>query len=333
MKHAQLIGTILITAITSIVPTMAQAQANERQIVAEAKNALQEIMAIPAKGIPRALLADAQGLVVVPGMIRGGFIVGVKHGRGIAVVRDASGAWSNPAFVRITGGNVGFQAGLQATDLVLVFRNRTSMDDMLRDRFTIGANASAAAGPVGRDMSAATDGQLRSEILSYSRSRGLFAGVSIDGAVLQPDPHATALFYGQTAANPQGRAPAVASQFLALLNAHSAASPDTAIPVSHADHERVCRQLVAAHGRLTEILDPAWQQYLALPADITLATAQAQENLRNTRARFNQVAEDPQFQALTDRQEFQETLTLLNRHAWLREAAKAQVVALPPPPR
>ena len=290
-------------------------------------------MAIPAKGIPRSLLSEAQGLVIVPGMIRGGFIVGLKHGRGIAVARDANGAWTNPVFITITGGNIGLQAGLQSTDLILVFRNRTRIEELMRGRFTIGANAGAAAGPIGRSTSAATDAQLRAEILSYSRSRGLFAGISIDGAVIQPDSRATAAFYGQTAARPQGHVPAAATHFLSILNAHSAANLNAPIPVPHADHERVCRQLTAAHTRLLEILDPAWQQHLALPSDINANTPEAQKNLRSTQARFDQVVSDSQFRALSERQEFQETLTLLNRHAWLQEAATANVLALPAPPR
>lgn len=168
-----------------VAPDMASGGSTERQIVAESGQVLQEIMAIPAKGIPRSLLSEAQGLVVVPGMIRGGFVIGIKHGRGIAVARDNSGAWSKPIFMRMSGGNVGLQAGLQSTDLILVFRNRARVAEMLQGRFTLGANAGVAAGPIGRSTTAATDGQLRAEILSYSRSRGLFAGISIDGAVLQ----------------------------------------------------------------------------------------------------------------------------------------------------
>lgn len=332
MRHRAFVGWLAMVVLGCVAPLVAQAQVSERQIVVESGHVLQEIMAIPAKGIPRALLAEAQGLVVVPGMIRGGFIVGVKHGRGIAVTRDRSGTWSNPVFIRISGGNIGFQAGLQATDLILVFRNRSRVEEMMRERFTIGATAGVAAGPIGRGMSAATDAQLRAEILSYSRSRGLFAGISIDGAVMQPDHRATAAFYGQSPALPQGRVPAVAAHFLSILTALSTTATTAPVAVPHQDHETLCRQLIAAHGRLLEILDPAWQAHLALPADIVSASPQGQQHLRDTQARFTQVANDRQFQALADRQEFQETLTLLNRHAWLQEAAAANVLALPAPP-
>lgn len=333
MSHRHLLGAAAVVCLAAMTPAVALAQFNERRIVAEAGVVLQEIMAIPAKGIPRALLADAQGLVIVPGMIRGGFVIGVKHGRGIAVVRDANGAWTNPVFVRITGGNIGFQAGLQATDLVLVFRNRTRIEEMMRGRFTIGANAGVAAGPIGRATSAATDAQMRAEILSYSRSRGLFAGVSIDGAVIQPEPHSTAIFYGQSPSSPQGRTPAAAVRFLEILNALSGGGPDTVVAVPHEAREELCEQLLAAHERLLAVLDPAWQEHLAFPADLTEPTPAGQEQLREVQARFNRLFEDPAFKALTDRQEFQETLTLLNRHAWLQEAAAANVLKLPPPPR
>jgi lipid-binding SYLF domain-containing protein len=333
MSHRRLLSAAVIVVLAAMTPAAAVAQFNERRIVAEAGVVLQEIMAIPAKGIPRALLADAQGLVIVPGMIRGGFVIGVKHGRGIAVVRDANGAWTNPVFVRITGGNIGFQAGLQATDLILVFRNRTRIEEMMRGRFTIGANAGVAAGPIGRATSAATDAQMRAEILSYSRSRGLFAGVSIDGAVIQPEPHSTAIFYGQSTSSPQGRTPAAAVRFLEILNALSGAAPDTVVAVPHEAREELCEQLLAAHERLLAVLDPAWQEHLAFPDDLTEPTPAGQEHLREVQARFNRLVDDPAFKALTDRQEFQETLTLLNRHAWLQEAAAANVLKLPPPPR
>ena len=332
MTPGQSFGVLAMIALAAT-PVFARGRSPEAQVVAAAGQTLQEIMAIPAKGIPRSLLSEAQGLVIVPGMIRGGFVIGIKHGRGIAVARDSGGAWSNPVFVRVSGGNVGLQAGLQSTDLILVFRNRVRVEEMLQGRFTLGANAGVAAGPIGRSTMAATDGQLRAEILSYSRSRGLFAGVSIDGAVIQPEPQTTATFYGRTAANPQGRTPAAAVEFLSILNALSGAPIETPVPAPPLHHEKVCRQLVAAHQRLLEILDPAWQQHLALSPDITSPTPQGQQSLRDALTRFNRVADDPQFRTLAEHQEFQETLTLLNRHAWLQEAAAAHVLTLPPPPR
>lgn len=329
--HCKWLGTLIVGTAACLVPAAAWGQATEKELVAEAGHVLREIMAIPARGIPRSLLADAQGLVIVPGMIRGGFIIGVKHGRGIAVARDSDGAWSNPVFIRVTGGNVGWQAGLQATDLILVFRTRTSVEGMMRGRFTIGANAGVAAGPVGRSTSAATDAQLKAAILSYSRSRGLFAGVSIDGTAIQPDPMATAAFYGQTPTHPQGRVPAAASQFLRILNAYSGSPAEMAIAVPAEQCEQVHKQLRVAHHRLMAILDPAWQQHLAWPPDHADASLTLQ-NLQKLQARFNHLANDAQFRALAERQEFLETMTLLNRHCWLQEAGAANVLQLPPPP-
>jgi SH3 domain-containing YSC84-like protein 1 len=330
--HRKVLAALIVGAAAWLAPATARGQAAEEELVVEAGQVLREIMAIPARGIPRALLADARGLVIVPGMIRGGFVIGVKHGRGIAVPRDAEGAWGNPVFVRVNGGNIGFQAGLQATDVILVFRTRTSVDAMMRGRFTIGANAGVAAGPVGRETSAATDAQMRAEILSYSRSRGLFAGVAIDGAMIQPDPRATAAFYGQTPAQPQGVAPPSAGQFLSILNAYSGAQAEAVIPIPREDRETLVKHLTAAHQRLTALLDPAWQQFLALPADLTGTTPASREGLQKARTRFNDLVNDPKFRALVERQEFQETLTLLNRHALLEEAGATAVLTLPPPP-
>lgn len=327
------LAALLLGVVVWVNPSLAQPLSDEEEIVVEAGQVLKEIMAIPAKGIPRSLLAEAQGLVIVPGMLRGGFIIGFKHGRGIALSREADGTWGNPIFIQITGGNLGFQAGLQATDLILVFRNKTTVESMMRGRFTIGANAAASAGPVGRSMSAATDGRMKSEILSYSRSRGLFAGVALDGAVIEPDSRATAAFYHQTPASPQGRAPAVAGQFLRLLNAQTGAPAEVAIPIAPEDRDAVAKQLVAAHQRLTAVLDPAWQKFLALPPDMTSSTPSAHDNLRKVQTRFSDVVSSHQFKALVDRQEFQETLTLLNRYALLQEASSSSVIPLPPPPK
>jgi len=150
----------------------------EAAVVDSSSEVLDQIMSIPGRSIPASLLDKAEGVVIIPGMIKGGFIVGVRHGRGVIVTRDEAGKWKPPMFVDITGASVGWQAGIQGTDLVLVFRTKNSLQNLMRGKFTIGANASAAAGPVGRDAQAATDAALKAEILSYSRSCGLFAGVA-----------------------------------------------------------------------------------------------------------------------------------------------------------
>ena len=182
----------------------------EAAVVDSSTEVLGQIMSIPGRSIPASLLGKAEGVVIVPGMIKGGFIVGVRHGRGVIVTRDEAGKWKPPMFVDITGASVGWQAGIQGTDLVLVFRTKNSLQNLMRGKFTIGANASAAAGPVGREAQAATDAAFKAEILSYSRSRGLFAGVALDGAVLSVDQAATNAYYqpvGVSSINQADRSP------------------------------------------------------------------------------------------------------------------------------
>lgn len=174
----------------------------ETQIVVSATQVLDEVMAEPGKAIPHALLADAQGLAIVPSLLKGGFVLGLKHGRGVVVVRDAQGVWQPPKFLTITGGSVGWQAGVQQSDLVLVFKTARSIDSLLKGKLTLGADVAAAAGPVGRQAAAATDVGLKAEIYSYSRSRGLFAGLALDGSVMQLDGAATAAYYATAQPTP-----------------------------------------------------------------------------------------------------------------------------------
>jgi lipid-binding SYLF domain-containing protein len=157
---------------------------------------LDDLSAIPLKGIPPKLLADAQGVAIFPRVLKAGFVVGGRGGCGVVLTRDRDGNWSDPVFVHFGGASVGFQAGVESTDVVLVFRSRKSLDRVLagKDKLTLGADASIAAGPIGRHVMAATDAKLEAEILSYSRSRGLFAGVSFDGGVIFPDPESNAEF-------------------------------------------------------------------------------------------------------------------------------------------
>jgi lipid-binding SYLF domain-containing protein len=143
-------------------------------------------------------MSKAAGIAVFPGTVRGGFIVGAERGRGILSVRDAkTNGWSAPAFLTITGGSLGLQIGVRATDLVLVIQNQRGLENLVRNEWKVGAGAAATAGPVGRDAQAATDIQLRAEILSYSRSRGLFAGASLEGSTIREDEDANRRFYGE----------------------------------------------------------------------------------------------------------------------------------------
>jgi len=204
------------------------AQVREAAVVTSATNVLNEFVKIPNQGIPRSLLARAEGLVIIPHMIKIGFVAGGRRGKGVVVTRDQNRAWKPPMFVTMTGGSVGWQAGIQSTDVVLVFMTQRSVHGLLRGKFTIGADAAAAAGPVGRQASAATDGRLQAEILSYSRSRGLFAGVSVDGSVLQVDAAANQAYYRSAGMTPDGtpivpnaQLPPSAGQLLAQLAIHT----------------------------------------------------------------------------------------------------------------
>ena len=166
---------------------------------ARATNALRvlnEVQAIPESAIPDKLLDEARAIVVIPDTLKVGLVIGGRRGHGLLSVKSPDGTWSNPSFVKITGGSIGFQAGVQSADVVLVFRNDRSLESIVNGKVTLGADAGVAAGPVGRNASAATDGQLKAEIWSWSRARGLFAGVALDGAVLQIDNDANQLVYG-----------------------------------------------------------------------------------------------------------------------------------------
>lgn len=191
MKNPK-IGTFLLTiglALAAAFPAAAQGQGRLKDSVSQSKKAAQvfrEIMATPDQAIPRELLGRAQCVAVFPSVIKGGFIVGARYGRGVASCRTAHG-WSAPAFFALEGGSFGLQIGAQATDLVMLFMNEEGMKSLLSDKFEVGADASVAAGPVGRQVGAGTDLKLDAQILSYSRSRGVFAGLELKGAVIKPD--------------------------------------------------------------------------------------------------------------------------------------------------
>jgi lipid-binding SYLF domain-containing protein len=176
-----------------------EAAGKEEAKINDAIEVLEEIMAIPEKSIPPALLNDADGIAIIPGVIKAGLVVGGRYGSGIVVVRDGEGKWSNPSFVTIAGGSIGWQVGVQSADIILVFRSKRSINNMMKGKFTLGVDTSIAAGPVGRHLEAGTDVELKAEILSYSRSRGLFIGLSLEGAALQIDDDANAAFYDNKA--------------------------------------------------------------------------------------------------------------------------------------
>ncbi len=192
-----------------------------------AADVMTEIMAAPDKGIPQDLLEKSECIVIVPGLKKGAFIVGAKYGKGFMSCRKKSGVgWSAPASIRVEGGSFGFQIGGSETDVVLLVMNQGGVKKLLSSKFTIGGDASAAAGPVGRTSSAATDAQMHAEILTYSRARGLFAGISLEGATLRPDDDWNKELYGKEMSNSDivlgaTKSPASAARLMSILNKYS----------------------------------------------------------------------------------------------------------------
>ena len=177
-----------------LVPAQAQDQKLTERLN-NAKAVIEEIMATPDKGIPQSILSSAHCVVVIPSFKKGAFVVGAQYGQGVATCRTPRG-WSAPVFVQLAGGSFGFQIGGQATDLVLIAMNKNGLQDMLKNKFKLGADAAASAGPVGRNAQAGTDWKLNAEFLTYSRSKGLFAGIDLDGTVLSQNGDDTRSEYG-----------------------------------------------------------------------------------------------------------------------------------------
>jgi lipid-binding SYLF domain-containing protein len=195
---AGLVLAAALGAVAMIAAPRATAESAEADRVREATTVLREIMDAPDHAVPSSIAGKAEGIAVFPSVLKGGFIIGGHWGRGLVSVRNhENGAWSSPAFLTIAGGSFGAQIGGQAVDLVLVIMGRRGLNQLLGNQFKIGVDAAAAAGPVGRNAEASTDIQLRAEILSYSRSRGLFVGATINGATVKEDRDANARFYGE----------------------------------------------------------------------------------------------------------------------------------------
>ena len=218
--------TILV-ALLAIASTLAKDNGPAKRLD-EAAAVLFEIMATPDKGIPEELLTNAHCIVIVPGLKTAAFLVGGKYGKGYVSCRNKVGnGWSAPGTVRIEGGSVGIQIGGSLTDLVMLVMNERGADKLLSSKFTLGAEGSVAAGPVGRTATAQTDAQMHAEILSWSRSQGLFAGLALEGATLRQDLDDNATLYGKKLENRQivttrVRTPKAAAKLIALLNKHSA---------------------------------------------------------------------------------------------------------------
>jgi lipid-binding SYLF domain-containing protein len=189
---------LFVLSLVAALPAVSNAGTGDASTIDDAITVLDDLAGAPEKRIPPKLLQEASAVIVAPDIVKGGFIVGARHGHGVLLVRNKDG-WSDPVFVTLTGGSFGLQAGVSATDLFLVIRNARSLDRIFKGsgKLALGADASVAAGPIGREAAAATDAQLKAEILSYSRARGLFAGVALDGDTIVVDHAANDRYYGK----------------------------------------------------------------------------------------------------------------------------------------
>jgi len=218
---------LIMVAALALTPLLAKDNEPVKRLN-EAAAVFSEVMAAPDKGIPQELLENAHCIVIVPDLKTGAFIVGAKYGKGYMSCRNKSGTgWSAPGTVRIEGGSVGFQIGGSSTDLIMLVMSERGADKLLSSKFTLGAEGSVAAGPVGRTATAQTDAQMHADILSWSRSQGLFAGIALEGATLRQDLDDNATLYGKKMENrdivTRGvRAPRAAAKLMALLNRYSA---------------------------------------------------------------------------------------------------------------
>ena len=228
LKRIAVTGTLLAALCSALYAKDKDDDKTSDQVkrIDSAANVLDEIMGAPDKGIPQEILESAKCVAVVPSMIKGGFIVGARYGKGVATCRTSSG-WSAPAPFTIAGGSWGLQFGGEAVDVVMLVMNDRGMEHLLSSKFKLGAEGSAAAGPVGRQAAANTDWKMRSEVLSYSRARGIFAGLELKGAVIKQDDDDTHILYGKEVAFKdilQGRvaAPAGSQHFLATVRKYAA---------------------------------------------------------------------------------------------------------------
>src|SRR5512142_2055873 len=218
---------LILIAAVALTPLMAKDKEPAQRLDAAAA-VFSEVMGTPDKGIPQEMLEHAHCIVIVPELKTAAFIVGGKYGKGVLSCRNKVGpGWSAPGTVRIEGGSVGFQIGGSSTDLIMLVMSERGADKLLESKFTLGAEASVAGGPVGRTVTAQTDAQMHADILSWSRTQGLFAGVALEGATLRQDLDDNATLYGKPLLNrdivTKGvRPPAAAAKLLDLLNQHSA---------------------------------------------------------------------------------------------------------------
>lgn len=342
MRWIALLSLVLLFAVAC--PRAAEALDPEATVLT-ADEILREQTTIPGKRIPEALLAEAQGVAIIPDVIKIGFVAAIRRGRGVVMIRDANGNWTLPQFITLTGGSLGWQAGIQGTDVVLVFTTRKSVDGLLRGKFTIGADASASAGPVGRNASAATDARLRSEILSYSRSRGLFAGVSLDGSAIEMDSVASEMFYGVPQGQQPVRVPESAQRLVQNITALAGTSrlvapgteplaaivPTPAVPMPVVATAR--EQLAISAGKLNGMVSEQWQKFLALPPEVFSGpNPPSLASLQEALGRYDRIAQSPNYAALVARPEFRSTYALLRDYVHELSPPVGSTLSLPPPP-
>lgn len=334
---------LLLLPALALGQTLPQGFSKEESIVRTSISVLSEIMAVPVSSIPESMLSDAEGLAIIPNMIKGGFVVGVRHGRGVLLVRDEKANWHAPVFISMTGGNIGWQAGLQSTDVVLVFKTKQSVQGILNGKFTLGADAAAAAGPVGRQASAGTDGRLKAEIYSYSRSRGLFAGVSIDGSVIQIDKVANASYYVSSVPGGPVVVPPSAVALVDAVTKYCGGGQPQPVEIlqtarlapqpANGQADAIRKQLAQAAPELANLLDRQWATYLALPSEVFNGRGHPPiETLNNCLARFEAVQRGPQYSPLVQRPEFQAVYGLLRQYSAALSPG-TEKMQLPPPPK
>ncbi|MBI2824657.1 MAG: lipid-binding SYLF domain-containing protein [Planctomycetia bacterium] len=318
MRPSRCFLSAAAAACLSLASASARAQSPQTQTVIDAIEVLQGFTTFREQSIPQALLADAQAIAIIPNVVKGGFVLAGRFGRGVVLIRNPDGTWRTPIFVTFTGGSIGWQIGLQSTDVVLVFKNRKGIEKLMaRSEFTLGADASIAAGPVGRNAAAGTDWKLNAEIYSYSRSRGLFAGVALDGSLLKVDNRANAMFYGNQAVVPE---PAL--QLMSLVARDTSGGelgatvdPNAVAMAPMADTvENVRPQLVDAWRRLDPLLDANWRKFLALPPQVFQQAAPNEAALDAALERYSRVTLDAKYQTLYDRPEFRAANDLLLRY-------------------
>ncbi|TWT83664.1 hypothetical protein CA13_51310 [Planctomycetes bacterium CA13] len=351
IRHAYLIA-VFITAFSILISPTANAQSalNEEQIVQASSAILTATMATPGNRIPQAMLTNASGVAIIPNVVKGSFIVGARHGRGLLFVREADGIWHAPVFITLTGGNVGWQVGVQSSDIILVFKTPRSIQGLLSGKLTLGGDASAAAGPLGRQTGIATDGQLQAEIYTYSRSRGLFAGVSLDGSMVQVDQFATSAYYPIPSAGQPVVVPPSALKLTSDVAAYasggvpdptSSVAQQTPLPLhtelaqqnSASEADVLRSQLTQLAPELYRLLDDQWKNYLALPSSMFLGTTHPNpQEIQTVVEHFDRVSADPRFASLTTRPEFQSIDGLL-KHYYQSLTASGSFIQLPPPPQ